>query len=279
MPKLTLKHQILDLSHPQVMGILNVTQDSFSDGGKFLDFDVARKQSELMLEAGASIIDVGGESTRPGAAPVSEQEELDRVMPIIEWLVKGTDVSIDTSKAGVMKAAIESGVAMVNDVCALTQPGTLEVVADSNVPVCLMHMQGTPRTMQANPTYEHVLEDIKSFFEERITQCEQAGISISRLILDPGFGFGKNTEHNVTLLNNLDQLVAMGYPILAGLSRKSLIAQVINKPADQRQAASVALAIKAWQKGASIIRVHDVAETVDALRMLNFIENFVGETS
>jgi dihydropteroate synthase len=279
MPKLTLKHQILDLSHPQVMGILNVTQDSFSDGGKFLDFDVARKQSELMLEAGASIIDVGGESTRPGAAPVSEQEELDRVMPIIEWLVKGTDVSIDTSKAGVMKAAIESGVAMVNDVCALTQPGTLEVVADSNVPVCLMHMQGTPRTMQANPTYEHVVEDIKSFFEERITQCEQAGISISRLILDPGFGFGKNTEHNVTLLNNLDQLVAMGYPILAGLSRKSLIAQVINKPADQRQAASVALAIKAWQKGASIIRVHDVAETVDALRMLNFIENFVGETS
>jgi dihydropteroate synthase len=178
-----------------------------------------------------------------------------------------------------MKAAIESGVAMVNDVCALTQPGTLEVVADSNVPVCLMHMQGTPRTMQANPTYEHVLEDIKSFFEERITQCEQAGISKSRLILDPGFGFGKNTEHNVTLLNNLDQLVAMGYPILAGLSRKSLIVQVINKPADQRQAASVALAIKAWQKGASIIRVHDVAETVDALRMLNFIENFVGETS
>ena len=261
------------------MGILNVTQDSFSDGGKFIDLSSAKKQAEQMLKAGAAIIDIGGESTRPGAAPVSEQEELDRVMPVIEWLAPEADVSIDTSKAVVMREAIKAGVAMVNDVCALTQPNTLDVVAAADVPVCLMHMQGTPRTMQSNPTYDHVVDDIKVFFNERIQVCNLSGIESSRLILDPGFGFGKNTEHNVTLLNQLDHLVAMGYPILAGLSRKSLITQVIDKPADQRQAASVALAIKAWQMGAAIIRVHDVDETVDALKMLDFVANFAGETS
>lgn len=278
MPLLQLKHQQLDLSRPQVMGILNVTQDSFSDGGKFLNLSAAKKQAELMVEAGATIIDVGGESTRPGAVAVSEQEELDRVMPVIEWLVKEADVSIDTSKAVVMAAAVDAGAAMINDVCALTKPGSLELAAATDVPICLMHMQGSPRTMQANPSYSHVVDEIREFFIERMTTCEQLGIKRERIILDPGFGFGKNTEHNVTLLNNLNKIVALGRPVLAGLSRKSLIAEVIDKPAHQRQAASVALAIKAWQMGASIIRVHDVAETVDALKMLDFLENYVGET-
>ncbi|MEL0035855.1 MAG: dihydropteroate synthase [Gammaproteobacteria bacterium] len=272
MTQLQLKHQCLDLTHPQVMGILNVTTDSFSDGGLFIDHDLAKKQAERMLSEGASIIDVGGESTRPGAAPVSEQEELDRVIPIIEWLSDITDVSIDTSKAIVMTEAIKAGAAMVNDVCALQNEGALAAVAEHDVPVCLMHMQGTPRTMQADPTYVDVVTDIMSFFTYRIAACEEAGIGRERLILDPGFGFGKTATHNVALLNRLRELQALELPVLAGLSRKSLIAEVIDKPAHERMAASVALAIKAWQEGAAIIRVHDVAETVDALRMLDFVK-------
>lgn len=268
---LQLKHQRLDLSHPQVMGILNVTTDSFSDGGLFIDYDAAKKQAEFMVNAGASIIDVGGESTRPGAAPVSTQEELDRVIPIIEWLANQIDVSVDTSKAMVMKEAIAAGAAMVNDVCALKNDGALAVMAESDVPICLMHMQGSPRTMQDSPHYEDVVNDIKSFFSERIASCAAAGINKSRLLLDPGFGFGKTSLHNVNLLNRLRELTTFDLPILAGLSRKSLIAEVIDKPANQRQAASVALAIKAWQEGATILRVHDVPQTVDALRMLDFI--------
>ena len=268
---LKLKHQTLDLARPQVIGILNVTDDSFSDGGLYISLDDAKRQAEKMIEDGASIIDVGGESTRPGAPEVALQEELDRVIPVIEWLTKSVDVSIDTSKADVMTAAIDAGAAMVNDVCALTQDGALSAVAASDVPVCLMHMQGTPRTMQTNPDYIDVVEDIKSFFIERIQTCESAGISTDRIILDPGFGFGKNTDHNVSLLNRLREFEELKRPILAGLSRKSLIAQVIDKPAPDRMAASVALAIKAWQEGASILRVHDVAQTIDALKMLEFV--------
>ena len=274
MSKLQLKHQCLDLSHPQVMGILNVTTDSFSDGGLFIDYDAAKQQAELMVNAGASIIDIGGESTRPGASPVSTQEELDRVMPVIEWLADEVDVSIDTSKAVVMREAVKAGAAMVNDVCALANEGALAAMAEVSVPICLMHMQGSPRTMQDSPQYDDVVNDIKSFFTERMSACAEVGIEQQRLILDPGFGFGKTTAHNVELLNRLNELTSFGCPVLAGLSRKSLIAQVIDKPANQRQAASVALAIKAWQEGATILRVHDVPETVDALRMLNFIANY-----
>lgn len=273
MTQLQLKHQCLDLSQPQVMGILNITTDSFSDGGLFIDHDQAKAQAERMLEEGATIIDIGGESTRPGAAPVTEQQELDRVIPVIEWLSQTTDVSVDTSKAKVMSEAIKAGAAMVNDVCALQNDGALAAVAEFDVPVCLMHMQGTPRTMQANPRYDDVVTDIIKFFEYRISACQLAGIERSRLVIDPGFGFGKTAEHNVALLNRLAELQSMKLPVLAGLSRKSLIAQVIDKPANERMAASVALAIKAWQEGASIVRVHDVAETVDALRMLNFVKN------
>ena len=274
MSKLQLKHQCLDLTHPQVMGILNVTTDSFSDGGLFIDYDAAKQQAELMVNAGASIIDIGGESTRPGASPVSTQEELDRVMPVIEWLAGDVDVSIDTSKAAVMIEAVKAGAAMVNDVCALTNDGALDAMTEVSVPICLMHMQGSPRTMQDAPHYDDVVDDIKSFFSERMSACAKVGIDQQRLILDPGFGFGKTAAHNVELLDRLRELTSLGCPVLAGLSRKSLIAQVIDKPANQRQAASVALAIKAWQEGATILRVHDVPETVDALRMLDFIANY-----
>lgn len=279
MSRLTLKHRTLDLGHPQVMGILNVTTDSFSDGGQFYKLDAAKRQAEAMIEAGAVIIDVGGESTRPGAEPVPEQQELDRVMPIIEWLAESVDVSVDTSKAAVMKAAVAAGAAMINDVCALNQAGALEAAAETSVPVCLMHMQGTPRTMQANPTYNNLVEDVVDFFKQRIGVCQQAGIDTARLILDPGFGFGKNLQHNVTLLNHLNAIVDLGYPVLAGLSRKSMIGQVLDKPVEQRQAASVALAILAWQAGASIIRVHDVEQTVDALRMVDFVQQACGSAT
>ncbi len=274
MPSLQLKHQCLDLSHPQVMGILNVTTDSFSDGGLYIDHDDAKRQAERMINAGATIIDIGGESTRPGASPVSEQEELDRVMPVIEWLAGDADVSVDTSKPGVMIEAVAAGAAMINDVCALRNEGALEAMASNSVPICLMHMQGSPRTMQDNPVYGDVVADVSQFFNQRIQSCHEAGIDRNRLILDPGFGFGKTAKHNATLLNRLDELTSLNLPILAGLSRKSLIAEVIDKPAEQRQAASVALAIRAWQLGAGIIRVHDVSETVDALRMLDFIKQY-----
>jgi len=274
MELLRLKHQTLDLTRPQVMGILNVTDDSFSDGGLYLDQDSAKHQAEQMISAGATIIDVGGESTRPGAASVSGQQELDRVMPIIEWLAPEVDVSIDTNKAIVMRSAVHAGAAMINDVCALTQEGALVAAAEVDVPICLMHMQGTPRTMQAEPRYTDVIDDIKAFFSTRIKACDKAGIKTNRIILDPGFGFGKDLQHNVELLRRLSEFKQFGLPVLAGLSRKSMIGAVIDKPPHERVAASVALAVLAWQQGASFIRVHDVVETVDALSMVHFVENF-----
>ena len=267
----------LDLNEPQVMGILNVTQDSFSDGGRYYSVDAALAQAERMLEEGASIIDIGGESTRPGAEPVSTEDELAKVIPVIEHLAnKKAPISIDTSKPEVMAAAVHAGAGLINDVCALRQPGAIEMAASLEVPVCLMHMQGTPRTMQQQPSYDDVVEDIASFLKERVDAYEQACAELTKqpqtLILDPGFGFGKTLEHNFSLLRHLGAFKKLGYPILAGISRKSMIGAVIDKPPEQRVSASVACAILAWQQGASILRVHDVAETVDALKMVRAVE-------
>jgi len=255
------------------MGILNVTTDSFSDGGLYFDATKARDKSQLMIDEGATIIDIGGESTRPGAEPVSLNDELDRVIPLIEFVTAlDIPVSIDTNKAEVMRAAVNAGASMINDVCALQNPNSLATAAALNVPVCLMHMQGSPQTMQNEPQYNDVVTDIIEFFQQRISVCEAAGINKEQIIVDPGFGFGKTLEHNFSILNRLDEMQCLGLPILAGMSRKSMIAAIINKPAEQRVSASVALAILAWQKGACFIRVHDVAETNDALKMVTAIE-------
>jgi dihydropteroate synthase len=262
----------LDLSKPQIMGILNVTKDSFSDGGLYLNPENAKQQAQKMIEAGASIIDIGGESTRPGAVPVTIDDELNRVIPIIEYVSQlNVPISIDTNKPEVMQAAVAAGASMVNDVWALQKAGALEMAAKLDVPICLMHMQGSPQTMQDKPKYDDVVDDIIQFFKERISSCEAAGITEEQLILDPGFGFGKTLEHNLAMLKRLSEFNVLKRPILAGLSRKSMIGAIINKPADQRVSASVALAILAWQSGASFIRVHDVAETKDALDMVTAV--------
>lgn len=264
---------ILDLSTPHVMGILNVTPDSFSDGGKFTHFEHALKQVQQMIDAGATIIDIGGESTRPGAADVSESDELARVIPILKAIKQNFDVlvSIDTSKAVVMKAAIDNGADIINDVRALQNEGCLDVVANSTVPVCLMHMQGLPRTMQNKPSYDDVIEDIIDFFEQRIQACLAIGIARERLIVDPGFGFGKTLSQNFKLLANLSKFTKLACPILAGISRKSMIGNLLNRDVEQRLAGSLSAAILAAQQGAHIIRVHDVEETVDALKVLNAV--------
>lgn len=266
--------QSLDLSQCQVMGILNVTPDSFSDGGKFTLVDAALRQVERMIYDGASIIDIGGESTRPGAAAVNQRNELARVIPILKAIVQRFDVvvSIDTSKAAVMAEAVEHGAGIINDVRALQNPDCLEIVAQSNLAICLMHMQGMPRTMQTDPQYEDLIPDIKTFFNQRITACVEAGIEKQRLIVDPGFGFGKSLEQNYSLLAHLDSFHDLGLPILAGLSRKSMLGNLLNREVDQRLAGSLASAIIARQKGAQIIRVHDVKETVDALKVLNAVQ-------
>ncbi len=257
----------LDLSHPRVMGILNVTPDSFSDGGRFLALEAALDQARAMAAAGAAVIDVGGESTRPGAAPVSEAEELERVIPVIEVLHREIDlpISVDTSKPAVMREAVRAGAGLINDVNALRAPGALETAAEAGVPVCLMHMQGEPRTMQQNPSYRDVVAEVRDFLAERIAACEAAGISAECLLVDPGFGFGKTLDHNLTLLRRLQELTSLGRPLLVGLSRKSMLGTLTGRPVEQRQAASVAAAVLAAERGAAIIRVHDVAETVDAL--------------
>jgi dihydropteroate synthase len=263
----------IDLSSPQVMGILNVTPDSFSDGGKFIHFEHAIKQVEGMIAAGATIIDIGGESTRPGAKEVSEEDELERVIPVLKAIKQNFDVavSIDTSKALVMKAAIDNGADIINDVRALQNEGCLAVLASSEVPICLMHMQGLPRTMQNEPSYDNVIGDIILFFEQRINACTNAGIAKERLILDPGFGFGKTLAQNFHLLANLSVFEKLGCPILAGLSRKSMIGNLLNRDVEQRLAGSLSTAIIAAQQGAKIIRVHDVKETVDALKILKAV--------
>jgi dihydropteroate synthase len=251
------------------MGILNVTPDSFSDGGFFFDPSKAVAHAHAMVAEGASIVDVGGESTRPGAQPVSVQQELDRVIPVIERLAREIPVpiSIDTSKPDVMRAAVAAGAGFINDVTAFRQDGALTVAASLNVPVCIMHMQGEPRTMQHDPHYEDVMTEVRDFLTARVHAAQQAGIPRERIVVDPGFGFGKTLEHNLTLLRNLDVLTAMGLPVLAGLSRKAMIGKALGLPVEQRLHASVALALIAVQNGARILRVHDVAPTVQAIRM------------
>jgi dihydropteroate synthase len=257
----------LDLSRPRVMGILNVTPDSFSDGGRFLARDDALRQAGQMVHDGASILDVGGESTRPGASAVPVQQELDRVLPIIEGLVANFDVpvSIDTSKPEVMRAAAAAGAGMINDVTALGSPGALATAAQTGLPVCLMHMQGEPRTMQTAPQYEDVVADIIDYLDRRIIACTEAGIGRERLLVDPGFGFGKTLAHNLALLRRLADFGQLGVPLLVGLSRKSMLGAITGRELPDRLAASVAAALIAVERGARIVRVHDVAATSDAL--------------
>ncbi len=259
----------LDLSQPRVMGILNITPDSFSDGGDFLSVDLAVEQAYRMVEEGAAIIDVGGESTRPGAPTVSETEELDRVMPVIEGIARDLSVpiSVDTSKPNIMRSAVAAGAGLVNDVMALQAPGAVAAVADLNVPVCLMHMQGEPRTMQKSPRYSDVVSEVKAFLAQRIDCCISAGISHSRLLVDPGFGFGKTLEHNLALLRDLQKIAELNLPLLVGLSRKSMIGALLDEPVNNRMYGSLAAAVLAAERGARIIRTHDVKPTVDALAL------------
>ncbi len=250
------------------MGILNITPDSFSDGGRFNEPDSALRRAESMQMEGAEIIDVGGESTRPGSESVSVERELDRVIPIIESLNRNIDVvvSIDTSKPAVMKEALSAGAGMINDVNALRAEGAIAVAADNDVPVCLMHMLGEPRTMQDAPVYDDVVAQVRTYLENRAAACIAGGIDKIKIIVDPGFGFGKNARHNLDLLRNLEQLVGK-YPVMAGLSRKSMIGKLLGLPMNRRVHASVALSMIAVKNGASLLRVHDVGPTVDAVRM------------
>lgn len=266
---LTSKEKTLDLSYPHTMGILNITPDSFSDGGKFNQFDHALRHVEAMLEAGTSILDIGGESTRPGAADVAEEQELERVVPIIEAIRQRFDcwISIDTSKALVMTEAVNAGADLINDVRALREEGALKAAAKANVPICLMHMQGQPRTMQAQPHYDDLITDVSEFLVERISACEKAGIAREQLLLDPGYGFGKSLEHNYQLLAHLDKFHQFGLPLLVGMSRKSMISKLLNKQPNECLVGSLACATIAAMKGAQIIRVHDAQETVDALKV------------
>ncbi len=260
----------------KVMGIVNVTPDSFSDGGLFLSQNNAFKQAKQLIAEGADIIDIGGESTRPGAEPVSVQEELDRVIPLVEKIRAefSVSISVDTSKSLVMREAIAAGVDIINDVMALTGEDSIAAVAASDtVKVCLMHMQGEPRTMQKNPKYDNVIEDIKAFLLMRIEACVNAGIASNRIIIDPGFGFGKTVVHNLLLMKHLQLFSQLGYPVLVGISRKSFIGKILNKQVTERLYGSLALTVLAVSKGASIIRTHDVAATVDALKMTDAVLN------
>lgn len=271
--KISHKDKILDFSTPQVMGILNVTPDSFSDGGRFNQIDSAVSQALTMINDGASIIDIGGESTRPGATLVSQSQELERVIPVIEAIRRESDVwiSIDTSKAIVMKEAVNAGANLINDVRALTQEGALPVAAQLDVPVCLMHMQGQPKTMQDNPTYDDFIGDITSFFDERLSACEQAGIKRENIILDPGFGFGKSMENNYSLIKHFNNFLSYELPLLAGLSRKSMFDHLLTLKVDERLASSLTGALLCVQQGASILRVHDVKETSHMIKILNTV--------
>lgn len=268
------KH-VLDLTRPVVMGILNTTPDSFSDGGSYyknhlLSLDLALRRAEQMLAEGAQIIDIGGESTRPGAPAVSEQEELDRVVPVVEAISGklGALVSVDTSSALVISESANHGAGLINDVRALQRHGALAAAAASGLPVCLMHMQGDPGTMQQNPNYDDVVEQVFGFLQARIAACQAEGIAREQILLDPGFGFGKTLAHNLALLRHLSEFARLGLPLLVGLSRKSMVAQLLGRPLEQRLAGSLALALLAAERGAAIIRVHDVAETVDVLKVL-----------
>ena len=263
----------LTRARPLVMGILNVTPDSFSDGGRYVDRDRALAHARRMRDDGADLIDVGGESTRPGATPVTEAEELARVLPIVEALAAdGIAVAVDTRKPAVMRAAIAAGAAMINDVGALTAPGAIDVCAQSEVGVCLMHMQREPRTMQAAPVYGDVVADVRAFLVARARACEAAGIARERIAIDPGFGFGKTLAHNLALLRSIGTFAATGYPVVAGLSRKASLGEITGRGVDERMPASLAAALAAVVRGAAIVRVHDVRETVDALKVWCAIE-------
>lgn len=264
----------LNLNRPHVMGIVNVTPDSFSDGGKFAQAHLAIEHALTLIEEGADILDIGGESTRPNATPVSLQEELDRVIPVIEGLVKQANIpiSIDTYKPQVMQAAISAGASVVNDIRALQEDGAVDIVASSDVGVCLMHMQGTPQTMQINPQYNDVVSEVKAFLQQQLEKCETAGIAKSRIVLDPGFGFGKTRAHNITLIQHLASFSSLGQPLLVGLSRKSVLGQVTGHDVDARLYASVAASVISAMVGAKIMRVHDVKATVEALKVVSAIQ-------
>ncbi len=263
----------LDLSQPKVMGIVNVTPDSFSDGGRHLALEAALDHARRLVDEGAVILDIGGESTRPGAAPVSVQEELDRVLPVIEGLRDiSVPISIDTYKPEVMRAALDAGADMVNDVNALQSAYALDMVAKTTAGVCLMHKQGAPQNMQQQPHYQDVIADVSLFLRERVAAATSAGITVERIVIDPGFGFGKSLEHNLVLLKNMHAFTLLGVPVLAGLSRKSMLGAITGRDVGGRVAASVAAALIAVQRGASIVRVHDVRETVDALKIWNALE-------
>ncbi|EGY29408.1 dihydropteroate synthase [Candidatus Regiella insecticola 5.15] len=273
--KLTTKNRVLDLSQPQIMGILNVTPDSFSDGGQYRSLDNALQHAKMMITEGATLIDIGGESTRPGATPVSVKEELDRVIPVIKCLATEALVikrkiwlSVDTSKAAVITEAAKNGAHLINDVRALQEPGALEAAAATGLPVCLMHMQGTPDNMQVAPNYENLFDQINQFFQQRIKSCTTAGIAQEKLILDPGFGFGKSLEHNYQLLAQLEKFHHFNLPLLVGISRKSMVGQSVQAPPAQRVTGSIACAVIAAMQRAKIIRVHDVKETVEAMHIV-----------
>jgi dihydropteroate synthase len=266
------------------MGVINVTPDSFSDGGshysdQVLDINLVRDRARAMVADGASILDIGGESTRPGAAPVSVQEELDRVVPCVEAIRAELDVtvSVDTSKPELMRAAAGAGAGMINDVRALSREGALSAAVELQIPVCLMHMQGDPTTMQQQPSYDDVFAEVSGYLSARARECEAAGLASSLIYLDPGFGFGKTVAHNLILLRDLEQLAALGYPLLVGLSRKSMIGKLIGRELDQRLPASIALAVMAAERGARIIRTHDARETADALAMVQALAEIAGD--
>lgn len=273
-----LKLGSLELDAPVVMGILNVTPDSFSDGGRFVGQDAALHRAETIAREGAGLIDIGGESTRPGARGVSEQEEMDRVIPVLEALRQVVDlpISVDTSKASVMREAVAAGASMLNDTRALREDGALAAAAELRVPVCLMHMQGQPRTMQVDPQYQDVVAEVREFLDARVEACRGAGISDALLVLDPGFGFGKTPRQNMEMLANLRQFTDAGLPLLAGLSRKSTLGELTGRDVDERMPASVAAAVIAVTRGADIVRVHDVRETVDAMRVVAAVKELEG---
>lgn len=267
----------LDLSLPHVMGILNITPDSFSDGGAFNSLDAALRQSEVMIQEGASIIDVGGESTRPGADFVSTQQELDRVLPIVEAIKSRFDiiVSVDTSTPDVIRSAAALGMGLINDVRALEREGALQASAETNLPICLMHMKGVPQTMQDQPDYTSVVDDVVEYLMSRVAICESVGIDRSRLILDPGIGFGKTLSHNLSLLNRTDTLRLLGFEVLMGLSRKTMIGDVLGNPVEERLYGTMGANASAYLKGARIFRVHDVKPHVEMLALMSRIEGAV----
>jgi dihydropteroate synthase len=265
---------LLDLTRPRVMGVLNVTPDSFSDGGRYLRLGPALEHAEAMIQGGAAIIDVGGESTRPGAIAVSVEEELRRVIPVVEHLARTgcAVICVDTSNPEVMLAAAAAGATLINDVRGLQRPGALAAAAGSGCAVCVMHMQGEPQTMQHRPHYENVVVEVKQYLQGRVAACEAAGIGRDRIVIDPGFGFGKTVAHNVALVRQLPDFVSLRLPVLMGMSRKSSIAAITGRPGDNHLAGSLALAVAAVLRGAHIIRAHDVAETVDALKIAHAVQ-------